>query len=249
MRVFTIFTRKTFSFIFLGALLLALLTLWIDTQRSPDQPSGMATASYTAFASKASSGGTRMSALLGGDALVGGLTSDKLKLANGQSFPVQQTGGLAAFAISLPHNALLQASGKLVNRSTYRGSFTLTHSGDSLSMGDWVAVEVRNSQTVISYEFLSDSAGADYSGAMVMGTTSGTLYLPDGTVIPVVSKRPGPSNSLSGPVTLSLQLPNGEVIVCIGTPLKNSPMQGISGLFVDPVTHHSRVCNALVFSY
>lgn len=189
-----------------------------------------------------------MSALLGGNVLIGGLTSDKLKLANGQSFPLHQTHGLTAFAILLPHSASLQATGELVNASSYRGSFTLIQDGHSLSLGEWTAVRVQNPQTVIGYAFLNDAKGKDYSGAMVLTTSHGILYLPDGTVISVTAARPGPNNSLSGPVTLSLQLPDGAVFVCIGTPFKNTHVQGISGFFQDPVTHLSRVCNAQVFS-
>ena len=191
-----------------------------------------------------------MFSLIGGDMLIGGLTNEHLHLANGLDFPVQQADGLASFAITLPHNAVIEATGKPLKGTTYIGNFFITQDGENLASGVWSAIPVLDTQTTIGYEFLDDTAGLDYSGAMVLGTTHGDLYLPDGTSIAVRLQRTGPTDSLHPtPVELFLTLPGGNTIACVGTPIKNTVgMQGMSGIFQDPQTHRSRVCNALVFS-
>lgn len=189
-----------------------------------------------------------MIALIGGDVLIGGLSTDTLHLANGQEFQVHETNGLASFVITFSHNAILQAAGKPFNKTTYKGNFSITQDGETLTSGVWSATPVQDPRTMIGYEFVDDAADVDYSGALVLGTAHGTLYLPDGTAITARLQRIGPANSLSAPIELILNLSESNTLTCIGTPLKNTAMQGISGFFQDPLTHRPRVCNALVIS-
>ena len=230
-----------------GLSALLLLALVLVVQRQPDQPSGLSSPAYSAFASKAVTGNSELASVIGGDVLIGGLKPSSLLLANHTQLPVSEASGLSSFTITLPQQALFTATGKSVGGDQYKGTFTVAFQGQHpFATGVWSVAAMK--PNTVGYEFLDDSVGLDYSGALILGTTHGNLYLPDGTTIVASSQRTGPVNSLSSPVTLTLSFPNGNTLACIGTPIKNTAMQGISGVFVDPVSHHSRVCNVLMFS-
>lgn len=239
-------TTRSVVFVVIVALLLTGVTYGVHILRSTDQPNPLPT-SYAAFSSKATTGASQLSALIGGSVLIGGISSGELRLANKQTFSVETLNG-SAFDIRFPQGALLHALTTRRDSGLSLGNYSVIQQGAQIASGVWSSFQVSDWHRVIGYEFLDDSLGDDYSGAMVMGTSQGTLYLPDGSRIPVTSQRTGPVNSLSAPITLFLYLHDGNTLTCIGTPLRNTTLQGMSGIFQDPVTHHSRVCNALVFS-
>ncbi len=145
----------------------------------------------------------------------------------------------------------IKGQGHLTNAGDYVGTFKVYYSDKHIDKGIWSALPIANPREASAFAFVGlatkgPSKNTTYTGAIVLNedTHSGVFNLPNGTIIPLITKT-----DRKGNITITFHFSSTSKIVGVGTPSHTRNLKGYTGTFVGPKNTDAGNCVAYRFRF